>query len=236
MKARQIDDHVFEALFRQAVIDDYTEEIDSIPSKNELMKRISFSAEFELRMKKLLVREQRKETLAKVTKFVKRAAAVFVVATSIFFSTMLLNYEVRAAVKNTIVEWYDKFTSFIFYGETSDTDKQKEWRPKYLPVGYHEISIETLGKEINIEYINDQGDIILFSYKPEGNINISIDNKNHTIESNSINGYEAYIAKATKDGFENGVIWSMDKYTLSIWSRHSVEELIKMAQSISNEN
>lgn len=80
----------------------------------------------------LLVREQRKETLEKFIRVGKRAVAVFVVATSILFCTMLLNYEVRAEVKNTIVEWYDKFTSFIFQAETSDTDKQKEWRPKSI--------------------------------------------------------------------------------------------------------
>lgn len=236
MDLKQIDDHVFEALFRQAVIDSYTEEIDSIPSESELMKTITFSSEFELKMKKLLIHEQCKEIFTKAMKFGKRAAAIFVVATSIFFCTMLLNYEVRAVVKNTIVEWYDKFTSFIFHGETSDTYKQKEWRPNYLPEGYHEITIEMLGKQTNIEYFINQGDIIHFSYKPQGNVNISIDNENHIIKSNTINGYEAYTAEAKKDDFENGVIWNMDEYTFSVWSKEPLEKLIKIAQSVSNEN
>lgn len=234
MDVKQIDDHIFEALFRQAVIDEYTEEIDSIPSKSELMKKISFSMEFELRMKKLLVREQRKESLEKFIRFGKRAAAVFVVLTSILFCTMLLNYEVRAAVKNTIVEWYDKFTSFIFQAETSDADKQKEWRPKYLPPGYNEISIEMLGKVTNIEYFNNEGDVIHFSYKPQGNVNISIDNENHTIEINTVNGYEAYTAESEEDGFENGIIWSMDEYTFSIWSKLPLENIIEIAESVSD--
>lgn len=233
MNINQIDNHIFEALFRQAVIDDYTEDIDSIPSKNELMKIISFSAEFELRMKKLLAHEQRKETLTTTLKFGKRAAAIFIVATSIFFCTLLLNYEVRAAVKNTVIEWYNKFTSFIFQGEASDTGVQKEWRPQYLPQGYLESTVEKLGKATDIEYVNDEGGVIYLSYRPEENdTSISVDNENHIIESIIINGHEAYTVKAAKDDFENGVIWSMDKYTFNIWSQLPIEELIKISQSL----
>lgn len=237
MNTKKIDDSVFEALFRQAIIDDYNEEIDSIPPKNELMEALSFSPEFELRMKKLLAREQRKETLTKAMVFGKRVAAIFIVATSVFFCGLLLSTEVRAAIKNIVVELFDEFTSFIFHGETSNPEKQAEWRPKYLPAGYQENSVEMLGKAINIEYVNAQEDVIHYSYRPEGNdTSISVDNENHIIESKTINGHEAYTAKAMKDDFENGVIWSVGEYTFSIWSKLSIEEIIKIAQSVSNEN
>ncbi|MDF2486138.1 MAG: hypothetical protein K0R46_2306 [Herbinix sp.] len=229
---KQIDDSVFEALFRQAIIADYNEEIDSIPPKERLMEIISFSPEFEVRMKKLFTREKQKDLFRKVLKYGKQAAAVFVVATTVVFGMLLFNSEVRAAIKNTAVEWYDKFTSFIFQGD-SDTNEKTEWQPEYLPTGYRENSNDKLGKATNIEYINDHDDTIYLSYRPEGNnTNISVDNENHLVESETINGHEAYIAKATNDDFENGVIWNMEGYTFSIWSKLPIEELIKVAQSI----
>lgn len=233
MDAKQIDDHVFEALFRQAIIDDYTEEIESTPPNEKLREMLSFSAEFELKMKRLLVREQRKETLSKVLKFTKRVAAVFIIVTSISFCMLLFNYEVRAAVKNTVIEWYDKFTTFIFQGEKSNSGQHKEWRPQYIPAGYLEITVEKIGKATDIEYTSDEGNVIHFSYRPkENDTTINVDNENHTIESRTINGYETYIIEAIIDDFENGIIWSTDDYTFNIWSVLPVEELIKVAQSI----
>lgn len=199
------------------------------------METISFSPEFELKMKKLFVRERRKDFLKKALHYVKRTAAVFVIATTIIFAILLFNPEVRAAVKNTVVEWYDKFTSFIIQGETSHIDEKKEWRPEYLTTGYRENTIEKFGKRTNIEYVNDTGDVIRLSYRPEGNdTNISVDNENHRIEGGAINEHEAYIVKATNDDFESGVIWSIDGYTFNVWSKLPIDELIKIAQSISN--
>lgn len=230
---KKIDDTVFEALFRQAIIDEYNKDIDSIPPKEELIKTITFSPEFELKMKKLFAREKRRDYLKKALTYSKRVAAVFIITTTLIFGILLFSSEVRAAVKNTVVEWYDKFTSFIFQGEASDTNKKMEWQPEYLPTGYNEIFVEKLGKSTNIEYVDPQGNIIYLSYRPEENdTNISVDNENHEIESGTISGQEAYIVKATSEEFENGVIWSMEGYTLSLWSKLSVDELVKIAQSI----
>jgi hypothetical protein len=230
---KKIDDSVFEALFRQAIIDEYNEEIDSIPPKEELIKTIIFSPDFELRMKRLFAREKRKGYYKKALSYSKRVAAAFVITTTIIFGMLLFNPEVRAAVKNTVVEWYDKFTSFIFQSEASDTNKNMEWQPEYLPTGYHENFIEKLGKSTNVEYADPQGNIVYLSYRPEENdTNISVDNENHKIESETINGQVAYILRATSEEFENGVIWSMEGYTFSLWSKLSVDELVKIAQSI----
>ncbi|MFJ3388648.1 DUF4367 domain-containing protein [Lysinibacillus sp. NPDC086135] len=126
-----------------------------------------------------------------------------------------------------------KFTSFIFQSEASDTNKKNEWRPEYLPTGYHENIVEKLGKSTNIEYVDPQGNIVYLSYRPEENdTNTSVDNENHEIESKTINGQKTYIIKATSEEFENGVIWSMEGYTLSLWSKLSKDELIKIAQSV----
>lgn len=233
MNVKQMDDSVFEALFRQAVIDEYNIEIDSIPSREKLQELISFSPEFELRMKKLFVNERRKEYLQKFANYLKKAAAVFVIVSTIMFGILLFSPDVRAAVKNTVIEWYDKFTSFIFQGEESDTIEHKEWRPQYVPAGYLEITVEKIGRATDIEYVNDEGNIIHFSYRPEDNdTTINVDNENHTIESKTINGYDTFIIKAMKDDFENGIIWSMEGYTFNIWSVLPVEELIKVTQSI----
>lgn len=55
-----------------------------------------------MRMKKLFSRDKRKDFLKKALKCGKQAAAIFVVAITIMFGVLLINPEVRAAVKNTL--------------------------------------------------------------------------------------------------------------------------------------
>lgn len=233
MKTEQLEDSIFEALFRQVVIEQYNEEIDSIPPRERLQEQISFTPGFELRMKKVLARERRKEYLRKTLNVAKQVAAVFVITATVIFGILLFNPEVRAAVKITVVEWYDYFTSFIFPGEPSDMKERHEWQSNSLPIGYHETSVTILGRVTNIEYVNEQNNTIYLSYRPvESNTNISIDNENHLLEMETINGHEAFIAKSMSDEFDNGVIWSMDGYTFSLWSKLPIEELIRIAESI----
>lgn len=233
MNAKQLDDPSFEALFRQAVIDAYIEEIDAIPSRKKLQEIVTFSPEFESKMKKLILNERRKDYLQNILTYIKKTVAVIIVVTTLIFGILLFSPDVRADVKNTVIEWYDKFTSFIFQRENPDIKKYKEWRPKYIPEGYLEIGVERMGNGTNIEYANDEGTVINFSYRPDGNdTTINVDNENHTIESKTINGYNTFIIKAKKDDFENGVIWKKGGYTFYIWSILPVDELIKVMQSI----
>ncbi|MDF2843663.1 MAG: hypothetical protein K0R00_2089 [Herbinix sp.] len=221
-------------MFRQAIIDDYNEEIDSIPTNDKLMETLSFSPEFEIRMNKLFAKERRRELFTKVLFYSKQIAAMFILTFAVVFSLLLINPEVRAAVKSIVIEWRDKFTSIIFQSnKSSNMSDEKEWQFEYLPFGYQEYKIDKFGLITNMEYVNGQDQFIYFSYQPDGvNSSISIDNENHEIESTMINGTSGYIAKATDDDYENGIIWTMNGYTFSLWSQLQVEELIKIVESI----
>jgi hypothetical protein len=59
LNKNQVNDVVFEALFRQAVIDDFNDEINSIPSNEQMTKLYSFSPEFEIKMKRLFIKDSR---------------------------------------------------------------------------------------------------------------------------------------------------------------------------------
>lgn len=236
MDKKQVEEAIFEALLRQAVIDKYHAEIEAIPSNEELSQEISFTPEFELRMKKLFAYERRKILINTISMYSKRIASVFILAIAVMFGILFLHPEVRAATNKAIVELYKKFTSIIFIGEFSEVDR-KDWYPMYLPDGYYENSVENLGKVTYIEFINDKGEKIRFSYRAEDSTsNLSIDNEKHIIENIKVNGNVAYSAIALTDEFENGVIWIIDGYKIDIWSRLSITEIKKIAESVSEKN
>ena len=233
MNKHKVNDMVFEALFRQTVIDQFNEEIDSIPTKEQLSKIYLFSPEFEIKMKKLFVKDRRRTLVKTAMLYSRKIASIFIIVLGLLFGTLLFNTEVQAAVGKVLVEWYEKFTSFTFK-EDGIIDEGKDWILTYLAKGYTEKNYEVLGKITNIEFVNNQDNKIRFSYRLEESItNISVDNENHEMDSCIILGNEAFSIKAVNDKFDNGLIWNMDGHTFDLWGKVSIDELRKMAESIS---
>jgi len=233
MNEDKVNDVVFEALFRQAVIDDFNEEIDSIPTNEQLAKIYTFSPKFEIQMKKLFTKDRRKHFIKTVSLYSRRAISVIIIVLGLLFGTLLFNTEVRATVGNVLIEWYEKFTSFTFKDDEI-IDEKEEWNLNYIPEGYTLNNYEKLGRITNIEFTNKQGDKIRFSYRPEGNItNISVDNENHKIDRGEILNNEAYFVNGIDNAFDNGIIWNMNGHTFDLWGIIPVDELKKVAESIS---
>jgi len=228
----QANDTIFEALFRQAVIDDLNDEINSIPSNEQLTKLYSYSPEFEIKMEKIFIKDSRKDFAKTVLLYSKRVASIFIIVLGMLFSTLLFNTEVRAAVGKVLVEWYERFTTFTFE-DNKVIGEKKEWTLGYLPEGYVQEDYEVLGRITSIEYRNNQDDKIRFTYTPEGSVkNIAVDNENHEIGSCVILGNEAFSVAALDDKFDNGVIWNMDGHTFDLWGKIPMDELKKVAESI----
>ena len=232
MNRNQVNDTVFEALFRQVIIDKFNEEIDSIPSNEQLSKKYSFSPEFEIRMKKLFEKDRRNNFIKTSMTYSRRVASILIIILGLMFSTLLFNTRVRAAVGKVLVEWYEKFTSFTFRDDEV-INEIKDWNLKYLPEGYIQNKYEVLGRITNIEFKNNEGDKIRFFYRPENSIiNISVDNENHEIDSCLVLGNVGYSISAIKKEFDNGIIWNMDDHTFNLWGKLSRDELKKMAEAI----
>ena len=232
MSKNQMNDMVFEALFRQAVIEDFNEDINSIQSNEELSKIYSFSPEFETRMGKLLTKDRRKDHVRKTMYYSRKVASILIIVLGLLFGSLLLNTEVRATVGKVLVEWYEKFTTFSFRDDAV-IDEYKDWILGYIPEGYAQKNYEVLGRIKNIEYANNQGNKIRFTYVPDNSItNISVDNENHEIDTFILLGNKAYSIIATNNEFDNGIIWNMEGYTFDLWGKLSIDELERIAESI----
>ena len=98
MNQKQIDDTLFETLFRQAVIDDYYQEICAQLLQEKHEQVTSLTPEFDLRMKKLLAQEGKKDFIRITLSYSKKVAAAFVIVMAVLFGILLFHTEVRAAV------------------------------------------------------------------------------------------------------------------------------------------
>ncbi|MFV0516851.1 MAG: DUF4367 domain-containing protein [Aminipila sp.] len=225
--------HLFDVLFRQAIIDNYEEELISIPNEKELSALYSFSDTHNARMKELFLREKRFVKLKNVQKWVRRCvAAIFVVAV-ILFSLAMTVPEVRAAVKSVIIEWYDKFTQF-----TSDQKLQKEpqseaqiWEPSYMIEGFAENERHGKLGQLTIVYYDLQSNIITFSYINQSN-SIFVDNEDRKYYEREEKGVIYYIFEAEDSNKGNTIVWDKGDYRFSVNGQSPVSELLKIAESI----
>jgi len=228
VETRRINDSVFEALFKQAVIDNFYEELDSLPPDEELSKTYTFSPEHEARMQRLFARELRRERIQNFAKWSKRVAAVILITVTVLFAAMMFVPQVRAVVVETITEWYEKFVSFT--SSTSETEKTN-LEPGYIPEGFFEILRDEKETTTTIIFYNDEGVMIAYqSFRAKGSL--AVDNEKVLYEVQTINKIEYHIFVSTDDGGENTIVWDMDSQRYKITSTISVAELVVIALSV----
>jgi len=217
-----------EALLRQAVIDDHTNELDAIPPAAELRRMYAFSARHEVRMRALFKKEKRKERGTAIFKAARRVAVLILATCTLLFGAFLTNAEVRAAVHDTIVEWFEKFTRYS-YNEDIPVEEGSAWELGYLPEGY---AIGYIHSPKMIDFENAVGDIIAFQYSTASSISFGIDNEHSTYEI-VVNDEQAYnLHTSISDDYPSYVVWQQDGYAFCLDGYVSSDELLKMAYSI----
>ena len=222
-------DHLFEALFRQAVIDNYEEELSMIPSEDELSKQYLFSDLHIAQMKRLFLQAERRERLQAVTKWARRCAAVIIAGTLILFGALMTVPEVRATVTSVIVEWFEQFTKFT--SEQDSPQELQEWEPSYLPEGFAEDERYGDFGRGTIRYSDSQGNRIAFTYVAQDD-SVSVDNENrHYYEVNEAGTLYHVFKSETPDKLST-VVWDQEEYRFSVDGQISGIELLNIAKSI----
>ena len=228
MSVSQLSDSVFEALLRQAVIDNIYEEIDSLPPDEVLAEMYTFSDAHKKRMKKLFASEARKETLRNAVKWGKRAAAVIVIVVAILSGSFMLVPQVRAVVAQTLIEWYEQFVRFT--SSASETDKTS-LEPRYIPEGFAEVVREETPTISTIIYMNDDSMTVAFqSAHVSGSISIDSEDKKYSMTA--IDGVEYHFFDAEDSGAENSIAWETNGQRYVITSAISIDEMLKIAVSV----
>ncbi len=232
MNKNELDDVIFEALLRKAVIENHQRELSALPTKGELSELYTFSHRHEKRMNSLFAAERRKSAWAKIVYISKRAAAVFVIALTILSVALLTVPQVRATVWGTMVEWYNEFTKFSFSKEQT-ADENTEWRPKYLPKGFTESNAYSLITSKTVEYMNENGVLISLDYSISGNTSVTVDNEHSNYRSVNKHGVEYHVFEAETSEHTSKIIWENEGISFYIKSIITDDELLKVALSVS---
>jgi anti-sigma factor RsiW len=220
-------DPIMEALLRQVVRDNLNRELDAI-EQDAATEEIAFSPRHQRRMRSLFSRERRKVKYAPELSWARRIAAVFVIAFALGSGVMLTAPTVRAAVGETVVQWFDKFVKFMGGGQ-SGWDRDSE--PRAMPPEFSETFRIQENDLIFIQYAAPSGQSLEFTGIPASG-SIAADNEEVEYEQVVVNEIVYHTFSALGSDNTNSVIWDMDGYRFSLNSALSTDELLNIAKNV----
>ena len=227
MSTFKINDSIFEALFRQAIIERVEQEVQALPAEAELTD-IAFSHRHEKRMEKLFSSNLRKSRIAVVVKLARRAAVLVLIVATLLFGVLMTSQDVRAAVVNTVVQWFEQFALFTSEQEAEPTAFML---PTYVPDGFVEIERIEMEHSKSIVFVNEYDDMIFFFAQPVSGV-LAVDHEQRGYELIIVNGFNFHTFSADEFGYENTIIWEYSGNRYSIFTSISTDIAIKIALSI----
>lgn len=230
MAKNNYDDKLFDALLKIAVEEALEQEMEEMPSCEELNKQYKPSPSLNKKIRKKISQHRFKEKASSWKKAAVKIAACSAIV-MVFSSVVLLSVEAsRNYIFNAVIKWQEDYFS-IQHIENNISDI-KIFEPTYLPKGFIEVSSNIMGDIIKITYENENGIKITFKQSPSQSTHILADHENKKYAVIKINGKEAYLFSATEDDKNNAVLWESDGIIFIIISEIESAELILIAESV----
>lgn len=200
-----------------------------------------------------IIRQYKRKPFVKALKvFMVRAAIIVMALMSAAFLLIGCVPELRRAVYNAIVEWYDEYITIRYDGnkgtesETTDTEAPTESesqlppptkieevrKPRNLPEGvWGDVLAETKSKT-NIDYYYNEEYLFSFSQTIIDENDKYVDNEDVNVNYIDINGNVASLIEHT-DKQEIYIYWNDQEYFYQLFTTScSREELINYARSV----
>lgn len=210
------------------------EEAKTLPTPDEC-EHITFSAEFEQKMRKLINREK-KPYYYLINTVGKRVACIILAALITLTSVTFGVKAIREAVIDFFVETFEKFSIVGFKDEDiPENNKTIEtyYAPTYIPEGYEIKMDEKFNLYRSSNYESNTG-YIYFTQQLNDIDDSYIDTEQSQYENIMINGYKGIIVLKSASCT---IYWNDNKYNFLITMENSwtKEEAIRIAESVKAE-
>ena len=207
------------------------EEAKTFPTYDEC-KHITFSAEFERKMQRLINMEK-KPYYYLINTVGKRVACIVIAALIALTSITFGVKAIREAVIDFFVETFEKFSIVGFKDEDiPENNKTIEtyYAPTYIPEGYELKKDKRMVTYRRMRYESNEG-YIEFNQDIMQGISTYIDTEDAETESISVLGYKAFYSNKDEMFL---IYWNDSHYSYAIQTESGLkkEEVIKIAESI----
>lgn len=230
--SEQANERLWDSLLNEVLIEDCKNELAELEVTTEPH---IFSSDFEKKIQKIRHSVGRKELAIGISVFVRKAAITAAAITGVLFIGFLTQPKVYAAVCDvvrTVFEDHDSYSSNASNSNMDGKTFNNSIVPSYIPEGYKLRQAFYGDYNVDLIYENSDNMEMWYSYGTKDGTEISINNERIEYSEKIINGVTYYIYEVTIPNGSNSVIWSLDEYIFMIDSQISVDEIVKIAESV----
>lgn len=239
---RNMTDDIFDGILKTAFEEYLEKELEKVPSDEELAEMYPVS-------QKSLKKAQRRLKEIKFRKslpllYLQRAAVVVLVCVTVCFGVFITSEKVRAAIVDTVVEWFDEYVKIDFSKDSTDEDtvdnseettttaEADSLEIGYIPEGFELTSIiDETDYTRRYMYTSPSGDYIMIGIYSLESVQASVDIELSEYEKISVNGNDAYLLY-NKEERCGSLTFRNNRYTMFISCILDKTELIKVAENI----
>lgn len=228
------DEEIFDAVLQRVFCDYTDEQIASYPDCAELSKKYPLPKKEKRAFDRAAEETKYNKSLVRV--YLSRAAVIFLCIITLAAGVMLSSSQVRAAVKNVFVEWFDRYARFSFVStdtSVNDFESIEDVEIGYVPDEYELIGTDGIDGEIAYIYsLNNSNDYMyMVEVFENGAVELFPDNNYSEYTKLQINGRDAWIIYDNDNG-SGTLILVGAKISVSISGYLPKKELIKIAESL----
>lgn len=228
-----LNEELFEVVLEKAFIEHEKDLLKSYPDDVELERKYPISKKEIRRFKNIVKEKEYGKKLIRV--YFDRAAVVVLCIISLFFALIMTSPEVRAAVENVILKWYDKYTEFIFTEAKTGlvAEEIEDVEIGYIPEKFNLEFEERLETQFYAYYLSeaDANKFFTINVFINNNGTLAFDNESLEYENIEISGQEAWLMYDDEEA-NGGIVFVGKSITIDIAGYLSKEELVKIAENI----
>lgn len=230
---KALNSDLFEAMMKYALIERYTGEVNSLKAEPE---KEPFSEVFDKKVSRIIRKVGRKEQLKNVGKLAAKSLTIFLVVLGVSFGILLTQPKVYTAVWDvvrTAFTDHDSYSSNIGSPNMDGKTFNNSIVPSYIPDGYKLRQVFYGDYNVDLIYENADDMDIQYGYGTKDRTEIFINNERIDFSERTIEGVTYYVYESTIDNDYSDVIWYNFNYVFMLRSQLSADEIVKIAESVS---
>jgi hypothetical protein len=225
-----INNVVFDAILKEAVALNFRAKMEAMPSEEELFRENPPSARHIRRMNAIFALERRMRVRARLFKYAKTAMYIICITATLTFAVLMTNPNVRAAVKEAIVKFWEGFTSVEYITADVFGKSAKDFSLTYIPAGYAIESIVESGESCLTIYADEDGKMLIMDAGPSG-FN-AVDSAHQDYYTKTVSGVTYHVFASVKSGDDTVIVWDYGGYSFQLSGLFTADELMRSAVSL----
>ena len=222
------DSDLLDALIRRAGFDVLKDLADEMPPKDEAKAFFSDITDFDLKMQKVFKKEKAKRRMRKVGRVALRVAVVIVAIIIISGIAIMSSEALRVKFLNLFKATNQTSTDIQIPEDEQEEMQLNNDKTMYIPDGFELVESTDMGSVQIFKYEDSKGSTFRIE-RSDHTTQITVDNERFDYDEISIAGQTAY---AFEDEERSALLFYSDDYTYFVYSNISIDELIKIAESI----